>query len=63
MTKGCNLDSGECINEAEFKLLGGYTGGHPTFAIAYALIAIAKELQSIRKTLEKTDARVQARGR
>ena len=30
---------------------------------ANALIAIALELQAIRKTLEKTDARIQARGR
>ncbi len=32
-------------------------------ACAHALIAIAKELRTIRGVMEKTDARIQARGK
>ena len=56
-------DSDKDIAEAEIKMLGEYTGSHPNHAKAYALIAIAKELRAIRQAMEKTDARVQARGR
>ena len=56
-------DSDKDIAEAEIKMLGEYTGSHPNHAIAHALIAIAKELRAIRQAMEKTDARVQARGR